>query len=90
MVGPLIHALDENPECSDQASQSPALASLPNEDSSLEAGYYVHKKSLGEGGFGKVRLGTHLKTNQKVAVKMMNKAKLGVCLTYSTHHYLNH
>lgn len=50
---------------------------LLNEDISLEAGYYIHKKSLGEGGFGKVRLATHLKTNQKVAVKMMNKAKLG-------------
>lgn len=61
------------------------LSIIPNEDNSLE-GYYIHKKSLGEGGFGKVRLATHLKTNQKVAIKMMNKAKLGVCL--NTYYFL--
>lgn len=48
------------------------------EDLNIESGYYLHRKSLGEGGFGKVRLGTHLRTNQKVAIKMMNKEKLGV------------
>ncbi|KAI7694706.1 Maternal embryonic leucine zipper kinase [Sarcoptes scabiei] len=47
------------------------------EDLNIESGYYLHRKSLGEGGFGKVRLGTHLRTNQKVAIKMMNKEKLG-------------
>lgn len=50
-------------------------------DDCLDAGYYVHNKSLGEGGFGKVKLATHLKTNQKVAVKIMNKEKLGVCIS---------
>ena len=33
------------------------------------------------GGFGKVRLATHLKTGHKVAVKIMDKKKLGVSHT---------
>ena len=41
-------------------------------------GYYLHPKKLGEGGFGKVYLASHLKTNQRVAIKIMNKLKLGV------------
>ena len=41
-------------------------------------GYYMHSTKLGEGGFGKVYLATHIRTNTKVAVKVMNKKKLGV------------
>jgi 5'-AMP-activated protein kinase catalytic alpha subunit len=33
-------------------------------------------KSLGQGTFGKVRLGTHLITNEKVAIKILEKDKI--------------
>jgi 5'-AMP-activated protein kinase, catalytic alpha subunit len=33
-------------------------------------------KSIGEGTFGKVRLGVHLPTGQKVAVKTLQKEKI--------------
>lgn len=39
--------------------------------------YYVHDKKLGEGGFAKVRLATHLATQQQVAIKCLDKIKLG-------------
>lgn len=39
--------------------------------------YHIHDKKLGEGGFAKVRLATHLATKQFVAIKCLNKAKLG-------------
>lgn len=39
--------------------------------------YHIHEKTLGEGGFGRVRLGTHLLTGQTVAVKCLDKIKLG-------------
>jgi serine/threonine protein kinase len=32
---------------------------------------------LGEGGFGKVLLGQHLITKQKVAIKIVNTASIG-------------
>ncbi|XP_053211150.1 maternal embryonic leucine zipper kinase-like [Panonychus citri] len=47
------------------------------EEYDIEAGYYLHREKLGEGGFSKVRLATHLLTGQKVAVKCMDKTKLG-------------
>ncbi|KAI2798343.1 hypothetical protein BLOT_015003 [Blomia tropicalis] len=47
-----------------------------NFDNSVK-GYYVHGKKLGEGGFGVVRMATHLITRQKVAIKIINKVKVG-------------
>lgn len=32
--------------------------------------------SIGEGTFGKVKLGTHITTNEKVAVKILEKGKI--------------
>lgn len=39
--------------------------------------YHIHDKKLGEGGFAKVRLATHLATRQNVAIKCLDKIKLG-------------
>lgn len=39
---------------------------------------YAFGDKLGEGGFGIVRRATHLLTTETVAIKIMNKAKLGV------------
>eukprot|EP00127_Corallochytrium_limacisporum_P003434 Clim_evm62s149 gene=Clim_evmTU62s149 len=40
---------------------------------------YVYEKVLGSGAFSKVRLGIHVPTQTKVAVKIMSKARLEVC-----------
>ncbi|CAI5447874.1 unnamed protein product [Caenorhabditis angaria] len=40
-------------------------------------GYYAVHDELGSGGFGKVRLATHLLTNQKVAIKIIDKKQIG-------------
>lgn len=44
---------------------------------SLLKGFYELEKTIGCGGFAKVKLATHLATGQKVAVKIMNKVLLG-------------
>lgn len=42
------------------------------------AGYYELQKTIGNGGFGKVKQATHLLTGEHVAIKIIDKAKLGV------------
>jgi len=39
-------------------------------------GNYIISKTIGEGTFGKVRLGIHTLTNEKVAVKILEKDKI--------------
>jgi 5'-AMP-activated protein kinase catalytic alpha subunit len=39
-------------------------------------GNYRLEGTLGEGTFGKVKLGIHLPTNQKVAIKILEKSKI--------------
>jgi serine/threonine protein kinase len=39
-------------------------------------GNYTIGKSIGEGTFGKVKLGTHLTTNDKVAIKILEKKRI--------------
>ncbi|XP_056629651.1 maternal embryonic leucine zipper kinase-like [Diorhabda sublineata] len=43
-------------------------------------GFYEIEKTIGCGGFAKVKLATHLATGEKVAIKIMDKALLGVDL----------
>ena len=39
-------------------------------------GNYILGETLGEGAFAKVKLGTHIQTGEKVAIKILNKNKL--------------
>jgi hypothetical protein len=61
-----------------KASTGPAKeAAVPSsENKSRTIGHYVVGKSLGEGTFGKVRLGTHTLTGEKVAIKILEKDKI--------------
>lgn len=53
-----------------------ANATAPADNKSRTIGHYVVGKSLGEGTFGKVRLGTHTLTGEKVAIKILEKDKI--------------
>lgn len=39
-------------------------------------GQYIMGKTIGEGTFGKVKIGVHILTKAKVAVKILEKAKI--------------
>jgi len=41
-------------------------------------GHYEFEKTIGSGGFAKVKLAMHTLTGEKVAIKIMEKAQLGV------------
>ncbi|CAI2368223.1 unnamed protein product [Moneuplotes crassus] len=45
-------------------------------DEGSKLGNYIISKTIGEGTFGKVRLGIHTLTNEKVAVKILEKEKI--------------
>jgi len=46
------------------------------EQPAIQIGQYILGKNLGIGAFGKVKLATHTVTGHKVAVKILNKAKI--------------
>lgn len=46
------------------------------ENKSKSIGHYLIGKTIGEGTFGKVKLGTHNVTGEKVAVKILEKHKI--------------
>lgn len=50
---------------------------LSNSIDDISQYYHIHTKKLGEGGFAKVRLATHLATRQEVAIKCLDKVALG-------------
>ena len=39
-------------------------------------GHYIFGKSLGKGTFGKVKMGTHTLTEEKVAIKILEKSRI--------------
>ena len=43
---------------------------------SRSIGHYVLGKTIGEGTFGKVKVGTHILTGEKVAIKILEKEKI--------------
>ena len=49
---------------------------VENIDEGAKLGNYVISKTIGEGTFGKVRLGIHTLTGEKVAVKILEKSKI--------------
>ncbi|CAD7938578.1 unnamed protein product [Amoebophrya sp. A120] len=44
--------------------------------SNASIGHYILGKTIGEGTFGKVKLGTHILTGEKVAVKILEKERI--------------
>lgn len=57
-----------------------ARMSTAQEQKSL-VGLYDLGDTIGTGGFGKVKLATHILTGETVAIKIMDKAALGVSLS---------
>ena len=47
-----------------------------NKTPSLQVGQYLVGKTIGQGTFGKVKLGVHSKTGEKVAIKILEKRKI--------------
>lgn len=80
------HGKDEAAAAS--ASTAPPAASSANQGSASQAkggsaatngtnvGQYVLSKTIGKGTFGKVKLGVHNLTGEKVAVKILEKDKI--------------
>ena len=52
-------------------------ATFTTSHNALEGQYEMHR-TIGTGGFAKVKVATHLLTGEKVAIKIMDKKELGV------------
>ena len=49
---------------------------MVNKKIQRKKGNYILEETIGEGAFAKVKLGTHIHTGEKVAIKILNKEKL--------------
>lgn len=56
-----------------ESSSAEKLQLKPDE---RKVGQYILGKSIGEGTFGKVKIGKHIITGEKVAVKILEKSKI--------------
>lgn len=52
----------------------------------MKKGHYILGKTIGEGTFGKVKLGTHILTGEKVAVKILEKERIVVGASRAENH----
>lgn len=52
------------------------MTKIEPQESSQIVGNYKIQKTIGEGSYGKVKLGTNLKTNELVAIKVINKLNI--------------
>ena len=55
---------------------SESINSSNDKETDFKIGNYEIKKTLGEGTFGKVKLGIYIPTREKVAVKILEKSKI--------------
>ena len=47
-----------------------------NREKEYEVGDYIIKKTLGQGTFGKVKLGVHIPSEEQVAIKILEKERI--------------
>eukprot|EP00929_Paragymnodinium_shiwhaense_P047984 TRINITY_DN24327_c0_g1_i1.p1 TRINITY_DN24327_c0_g1~~TRINITY_DN24327_c0_g1_i1.p1 ORF type:complete len:855 (-),score=194.10 TRINITY_DN24327_c0_g1_i1:279-2843(-) len=52
------------------------MSAPPKKMRAKSIGHYILGKTIGEGTFGKVKLGTHILTGEKVAVKILEKERI--------------
>ncbi|CAD7968767.1 unnamed protein product [Amoebophrya sp. A25] len=57
-------------------SESRDASAARRSSSATSIGHYILGKTIGEGTFGKVKLGTHILTGEKVAVKILEKERI--------------
>ena len=60
----------------DQSAEIRGYGNKKKHHPSKSIGHYIIGKTIGEGTFGKVKLGTHILTGDKVAVKMLEKERI--------------
>ena len=65
-----------NPKNRHHAKSKYKSGKKARENKSKSIGHYLIGKTIGEGTFGKVKLGTHNLTGEKVAVKILEKHKI--------------
>ena len=63
---------------SKRTSQEQLEATTEKENALKQIGEYKMLRDLGEGTFGKVKLGQHVKTKKKVAIKILEMRKIAM------------
>lgn len=68
--------MDEADKCKQVILEHIAKQDLPLKPHERRIGQYILGKTIGEGTFGKVKIGMHILTKARVAVKILEKCKI--------------
>lgn len=68
--------MDEAQQSKEQIMKQVSQVELELKPHERKVGQYILGKTIGEGTFGKVKIGMHILTKAKVAVKILEKSKI--------------
>ena len=77
-LNPIFHQIQKNIIDNNSQKSEENLKKITTEKQQEKRGDYILGETIGEGAFAKVKLAYHIPTNEKVAIKIINKDNVDI------------